>query len=245
MKPLYLAIGVFDGVHKGHRHLINSAIKNAKKAKAWSGVLTFHPHPKQVLRLPNAPQLIYPIQQRYWLLKKLGCNYVFIKKFTEAWSHSTPDRFFAYLKRLFPNLVSLHVGEDFRFGYKRTGDINMLETFCKTGNINLHVSPYVKYLGEKICSTRIRETLQKGLIQDANRLLHVPYHCIGCFTQTLQFKHHNELKVKDGIYACQIINKQSKQKIILQVKQKIYSSLSPLKPNFQKTACLLNFKKEL
>ena len=90
IKPLHLAIGVFDGVHCGHRYLVGEAIKTAHAYQVWAGALTFHPHPKKVLQLPHAPELIYPIQQRYWILRKLGCDYVFVKKFTDAWSQSSP-----------------------------------------------------------------------------------------------------------------------------------------------------------
>ena len=106
MKPLHLAIGTFDGVHKGHRYLLQTAIENANKEKGMSGALTFHPHPKQILHCPNAPKLIYPIQQRYWLLKQLGCDAIFIKNFTTQWSRLTPDCFFDYLIQLFQCILN-------------------------------------------------------------------------------------------------------------------------------------------
>jgi len=245
MKPLRLAIGIFDGVHKGHHYLLQSAIQAAKREKALSGTLTFHPHPKQVLQLPDTPKLIYPIQQRYWLLKQLGCDSVFIKKFTEPWSQSTPDQFFAYLMRLFPNLTHLYVGEDFRFGHKRLGTLDLLQKFCEKTAVQLHIIPHLKQDGEKICSTRIRKALENGLVSLANQLLHKPYHCIGYITPSWQFKHRCELKVKDGIYACRIVHKKDEQSVTIQVKKGLYLITSDIKPTFQKRACLLEFQKEL
>ena len=245
MKPLHLAIGIFDGVHRGHRYLLQSAIEIAKKEKALSGALTFHPHPKQVLQLPNAPQLIYPIQQRYWLLKQLGCDSVFIKKFTEPWSQSTPDQFFAYLMRLFPNLSHLYIGEDFRFGHKRLGTLDLLQKFCEKTAVQLHIIPHLKQDGEKICSTRIRKALNEGLVSFANQLLYKSYHCIGNITPTWQFQHRCELKLKDGMYACRMFCKKAEQNLILQVKQGLYRLVSDLDPSFQKRICLLEFQKEL
>jgi len=245
MKPLHLGIGIFDGVHRGHRYLLQSAIEAAKKEKSLSGALTFHPHPKQVLQLPDAPKLIYPIQQRYWLLKQLGCNSVFIKKFTKQWSHSTPDQFFTYLMRLFPNLTHLYVGEDFRFGHKRLGTLDSLQTFCKAHTIQLHVIPHLKQGGEKICSTRIRKALENGLVSLANQLLCKPYHCIGYLTPSFQFKHHSELKLKDGIYTGRIAHKKEEQSVTIQAKGGLYHVISDLEPSFQKIPCLIEFQKEL
>ena len=245
MKPLHLAIGIFDGVHRGHCHLLQSAIEAAKKEKALSGALTFHPHPKQVLQLPNAPQLIYPIQQRYWLLKQLRCDSVVIKKFTEQWARSTPDHFFADLMQFFPNLSNLYVGEDFRFGHKRLGTLDLLQIFCKEHTIQLHIVPHLKQDGEKICSTRIRKALNEGLVSLANQLLHKPYHCIGYITPTWQFQHRCELKLKDGIYACRMFCKKAEQIVTLQVKRGLYHIISDLDPTFQKGTYLLEFQKEL
>lgn len=244
MKPLHLAIGIFDGVHKGHHYLIHSAVEDAQKAGVCSGALTFHPHPKQVLHRPDAPQLIYPIQHRYWLLKKLGCDFIFIKKFTELWSHSTPNYFFAYLKRIFPTLSHLYVGEDFHFGYKRMGDVQTLQILCQENAVQLHIVQSLKQNGEKICSTRIRKVLKEGLVSVANQLLYIPYHCIGYITPAYAFKHHCELRIKDGIYDCRIVNKQFKQDITLQVKNGLYQIIS-MNSVVEKTACLLQFKREL
>ena len=72
MQRVHLAIGNFDGIHLGHRALFRKAVEDARKDQNIPAVLTFHPHPKQVLKLPNAPQLIYPIHQRCWLLRRLG-----------------------------------------------------------------------------------------------------------------------------------------------------------------------------
>ena len=245
MKPLHLGIGIFDGVHCGHRYLLQSAIKAAKQEKNLSGALTFHPHPKQILQLPNAPKLIYPIQQRYWLLKKLGCNSVFIKKFTEQWSLSTPEYFFAYLMQLFPNLAHLYVGEDFRFGHKRQGTLSMLQAFCNAHTIQLNIVPHLKQGGEKICSTRIRKALEEGRISFANQLLYNPYHCIGYITPTWQFQHRCELKLKDGTYAGRIAHKKEEQSVTIQVKGGLYQVTSDLDSTFQKVPCLLEFQKEL
>ncbi len=175
MKDLHLAIGIFDGVHVGHRMIIGKAVKHAQHD--WSGVLTFHPHPKRVLNLPNAPQMIYPIRQRYRLIQELGVSRIFIKRFTDAWSQFCPDRFFEFLRRIFPNLNTIYVGEDFRFGYRRQGDIHTLEALCsRDTHVKLDVTPNCTHDGERICSTRIRTLLHEGQVPLMNLLLGKSYH---------------------------------------------------------------------
>lgn len=246
-RPLHLAIGIFDGVHNGHRYLIGEAIRNAQQMRATSGTLTFHPHPKRVLNLPDAPQLIYPIQQRYWLLKRLGCNYIFIKTFTEAWSQYMPERFFAYLRRLFPNLAGLYVGEDFHFGYKRCGDTETLQRLCERygGRIQLHVFKHLNFKNERICSTRIRKVLKEGLVDEANQMLGTPYHCIGYVNKSLIFKHHCELNIKPGKYICILKNKHCQQNVAIHIhEQQMHLETSPF-PLLQERACILEFKSVL
>ena len=246
MKPLHLAIGIFDGVHRGHRYLIHSAIEAAKANDGWSGALTFHPHPKKVLGLPNAPQLIYPIQQRYWLLKKFGCNYIFVKKFTEAWAQSSPDRFFLYLKRLFPNLAGIYVGEDFHFGHQRSGDVNVLQNLCnQEGLIKLQVFKHLQYTNERICSSRIRNCISQGDILEANAMLGLNYHYIGHLNDDNQFIHRNELALKDGIYSGILKNKLGETNVQVSVTQGQLRLKGDLESIFQHKACLLEITQSL
>ena len=211
MKDLHLAIGTFDGLHLGHRALLHKAIAKAQETQAWSGVLSFYPHPKKVLRLPNAPDLIYPIQQRRQLFQALALDYIFIKRFTLAWSHFLPDRFFDFLKRIFPNLHTIYVGEDFRFGYQRQGDVRTLEALCQRDpNVRLSVSPRLQYAGEVVCSSRIRLLLQSGQWTLANSLLSLPYHRwirlnpLTSTTYTVQHLYPYELKPPSGHHAIQL-----------------------------------------
>ena len=246
IKPLHLAIGVFDGVHCGHRYLIGEAIKTAQSRGDWVGALTFHPHPKKVLQLPNAPELIYPVQQRYWILRKLGCDYVFVKKFTDAWSQSSPEKFFAYLRRLFPNLSDLYVGEDFHFGHNREGDVGILNNFCKqSGSIQLHVFRHLQYTGERVCSTRVREALYAGNLELVNHLLGQNYHCIGYVDKVFHFCHRSELKIKDGLYHCILMNKLFQKTMDVIVENAIIRLQTPIDNALLNKACILEFIKKL
>jgi riboflavin kinase/FMN adenylyltransferase len=215
MKALHLAIGIFDGVHLGHRTLIGKAVENARNTHTWSGVLSFHPHPQKVLSFPQAPKMIYPIQQRYRLLKELKVDYIFVKHFTSVWSQFQPDRFFSFLKRIFPNLHMVYVGEDFRFGYQRQGSIETLEALCRRdNNIHLNVTPHCTHEGERICSTRIRNALQTGHIYLVNTLLGKSYHRLGQLKHLkkhhlyiVRFPYPYEIQSPPGTYDVQLCAK--------------------------------------
>ncbi|MDR0755993.1 MAG: FAD synthetase family protein [Puniceicoccales bacterium] len=215
MKELHLAIGIFDGVHLGHRTLIGKAVENARNTHAWSGVLSFHPHPQKVLGFPQAPKMIYPIQQRYRLLKELKVDHIFVKHFTSAWSQFQPDRFFSFLKRIFPNLHTVYVGEDFHFGHQRQGNVATLETLCqKENHVCLNVTQPCTHEGERICSTRIRHALQAGQIDLVNTLLGKSYHRWGQLKHlkkhhpyNVQFPYPYEIQLPPGIYAVQLCSK--------------------------------------
>lgn len=179
MRPVHLAIGNFDGLHLGHRALLRKAVAEAREHQNVAAVLTFHPHPKRVLRLPNAPQLIYPIHHRCYLLRRLGFGKICVQPFDEAFAALTPEAFFDHLLRQFPTLPAVYVGEDYRFGSRCCGDVYTLEDLCRKHNITLYICPNLKEGGEKISSTRIRKALREGSIEVANHFLGTPYHCIG------------------------------------------------------------------
>lgn len=207
MNALHLAIGIFDGVHRGHRFLIGETLKNSQQQGQTSGVFTFYPHPRQVLRLPHAPSLIYPIAHRYWLLKQLGCDLIHIQNFTKDWSQSSPECFFAHLTRRFPSLAAIYVGEDFHFGINRNGDVHTLDQLCTKGGIQLHIFQRLSYQNKPICSTRIRQALQRGPWADVQAMLGIPYHAIGMLDPSHYFLSHNELIPQAGTYTCRLRNK--------------------------------------
>ena len=266
MQAVHLAIGNFDGIHLGHRALLKQAVDNARARRQMSAVLTFHPHPKRVLRLPNAPCLIYPIHHRCYLLRKSGCDAVRVQAFDEAFAAMTPEAFFEHLLRQFPTLTAVYVGEDYRFGSHCAGNTHTLEELCRRYGIELHVCPNLKDNDEKISSTRIRKALREGLIRIANRLLGVPYHCIGfvqnhpyegCASLTkatdysgngsekLFFHTHNELKPKDGSYSCTLRNQHGQQTVVVRLENEQIRFISHVEPVFRSGTCVLFFKKNL
>lgn len=119
--PLHLAIGVFDGVHLGHKVVIESAVFAARRTAGVSGVLTFDPHPSRLFR-PDAPtRLIMDIEAKTAQLQDMGVDVVIRKRFDQAFASIPAEDFLPHLKRVLPRLVAVYIGENFRFGRKRGG----------------------------------------------------------------------------------------------------------------------------
>ena len=169
--PLHLAIGVFDGVHLGHKAVIESALRSADRSGGQSGVLTFDPHPSRLFR-PEAPtRLIMDIETKTAVLHAMGVDVVVRKRFDEAFAAIEARDFLRSLKAGIPALCAVYVGENFRFGRKRGGDV---ETLVETGR-DLGVAVFsidrIKHNGEPISSTRIRRALEAGELETVNDLL--------------------------------------------------------------------------
>jgi riboflavin kinase/FMN adenylyltransferase len=174
--PLHLAIGMFDGVHVGHQAVIRQAIDAAVASPGdCSGVLTFDPHPSRVLYPERATDLLMPLQSRVGHMLELGVDHVFVKAFTRAYAALPAGEFVALLAASFPALRSLHVGENFRFGAGRAGDVATLHADALRMGIDVRVLEREHSGDLPVSSSRIRELLAAGDIRAANTLLGRPY----------------------------------------------------------------------
>ena len=172
---LHLAIGVFDGVHLGHKAVIESAVFSARRSGGVCGVLTFDPHPSQLFRPDDPTQLIMPIETKTEMLHDIGVDCVIRKHFDAEFAGIPAEDFLAYLKAQLPALKSIYVGENFRFGKKRAGDITTLIESGKALGLGVFSAERIKHNGEPISSTRIREELKSGRILEVNDLLGYNY----------------------------------------------------------------------
>lgn len=172
---LHLAIGVFDGVHLGHKAVIESAVFSAQRSGGVSGVLTFDPHPSRLFR-PDAPTLLMmPIELKISMLHTVGVDVVIQKHFDRAFASISAEDFLRDLKATLPALKSIYVGENFRFGKKRSGSIS---TLIESGNelgLGVFSVQRIKHNGEPISSTRIRQDLVSGQIRSVNDLFGYNY----------------------------------------------------------------------
>jgi len=178
-RPLHLAIGIFDGVHLGHRAVVEAAISSARRCEGLAGVLTFEPHPSRLLR-PEAPtRLILAAPIRAQRLRALGVDVVLTQPFTAAYAQLEAEAFLPEIKRRWPHLAAVYVGENWRFGRGRRGDVALLLQEGQRQGVHVFSAPRVHLDGEAISSSRIRALLEAGEIAQANSLLGYSYVCEG------------------------------------------------------------------
>ena len=172
---LHLAIGVFDGVHLGHKAVIESAVFSAQRSGGISGVLTFDPHPSRLFRPEDPTLLMMTIEAKTAMLHRVGIDLVIRKHFDRDFASIPAQEFLAQIKAALPSLKSIYVGENFRFGKKRAGSVDTLVESSQKLDLDVFSVDRIKHNGEPISSTRIRQELAQGQIEDANDLLGYNY----------------------------------------------------------------------
>jgi len=178
-RPVHLAIGIFDGVHLGHRAVIEAAVQSARRSGGVAAVLTFAPHPSVLFRPENPTPLIMETETKAALLRDLGVEVVIVEPFTTAYAAIEAGDFLPELRRYLPRLATVYVGENWRFGRGRRGDVALLIAEGRKAGIGVFSAPRVNLDGEPISSTRIRALLTSGEIGAANTLLGRTYAAAG------------------------------------------------------------------
>lgn len=213
--PLHLAIGIFDGVHLGHRAAIEPAVRAARLSRGVAAVLTFWPHPSALFRPNSATRLIQSPATKARVLGTVGVDAVITETFTPALSQIAAEEFLPWLKRQLPTLVAVYIGENFRFGRERKGDVTLMKQAGEVLGVQVHSTPRLSAHGEAISSTRIRGHLSAGEIEVANALLGYTYFSDGVVApgkrlgRTLGFPTLNlswspELRPRFGVYAVRV-----------------------------------------
>lgn len=232
-----IAIGIFDGVHYGHQQIIQQVLQKAQHLNCKAGILTFQPHPVQVLAPEVMPYLIQTPQQKLKTLKNTGLDFVVEQKFDLNFASLSAKDFFTTHIQKNLNTKALFVGYDFTFGKKREGTIETLEKLCEQAGIELHVVNAQMQNNTLVSSTLIRKLLKEGRVEMADQLLTRPYIMQGTVVKghnrgtalgihTANLKALNELLPKDGVYATKTI-----------VDGKTYNSVTNIgkNPTFQNT----------
>ena len=175
---LVLALGNFDGVHKGHRALLTETGRLAEKLGAESGVVTFYPHTGVLLRPQN--QVLYTEQQKQRLLEETGRLAWLIRlTFDRNRMEQSPDDFFYQVLRKQLDARGIVIGENFRFGCRGSGDAAKMQELCRNAGVACSVVPQVMEDGAPVSSTRIRRLIRDGRMEKAARLLTQPYRLEG------------------------------------------------------------------
>ena len=171
IKKSIIAIGNFDGVHKGHQDIFRLGKKIAKKKKKKFGVVTFSPLPYEFFNKNEKIIRITQDESKINLLKKNKVDFFYICKFNKKFSLITAERF---IKKIIVDKLqasAVLVGKDFRFGNKRKGNVSLLKEYGKIYNFQVLDLRLLKEKNIKISSTRIRSAIEKGRFDIVNRLL--------------------------------------------------------------------------
>ncbi len=209
--PLLLAIGAFDGLHRGHAEVIRFAQQQGGR----TGVLRFLPHPARILRPMDAPPLLCTETQIHGLLGTLGVDVHIRLPFDLDFAGREPERFLQDLHEALPGLQGVVVGPDWRFGKSGRGDIHLLRKFAQRHHFAVHILPDTLWKGERISSTRIRHALLAGNLPEATAMLGRPYRLDGVVQPgkqygrklgfpTANFHPEQELMPPGGVYAMRV-----------------------------------------
>ncbi|HEU0064240.1 MAG TPA: bifunctional riboflavin kinase/FAD synthetase [Flavisolibacter sp.] len=212
-----ITIGTFDGVHEGHKKIISALIKEAKKNKGESIIITFHPHPRKVVYPEEPLQLINTLNEKIELLSKTGIDHVVIVPFTKKFAESTAEH---YIREFLVNNFhpgSIIIGFDHHFGKDRKGNYRLLEEYSDKCHFSLIEIP--KHILDEIgvSSTKIRQALLNSKIETANKLLGYEFffegkvvlgdqigRTLGYPTANLEYTDIDKIHLGHGVYAAYV-----------------------------------------
>ena len=249
-----IAVGNFDGMHKGHQKVFDNTKKFAKKNKIKFGVLTFKPLPVMFFNKKVKNYRLVSEDEKFDLFKRYGADFVINVKFNKTFSKISAEQFIERIIYKKINPKSLSVSSNFKFGRNRKGNINLLKKFSKIYDYKLLNINAFKYLGKTISSTRIRKYLMNGKINLANKLLSRNWYINGRVNQgrrigrklgyrTCNMHIKNYILPKTGIYSV---------KVLIANEKKVHNGVAYLgsRPTFGGKKIFLetnifNFKKNL
>jgi len=174
-----LALGMCDGVHLGHQHVIRQARIDARARGAATVVATFDPHPLTVVRPEKAPRLLQSLPQRIATLESQGADAVLVLRFDEALSRKSGEAFVRDLVVGFGGLRSFTVGQGFHFGHGRSGNVPLLRTLGRELGFSVNAVAPIHIGPEVVSSTRVRGALRDGKLGLVAELLGRPYSIVG------------------------------------------------------------------
>jgi len=175
LAPSVVTIGNFDGVHLAHQTLLRRVVEVARPRGLRATAVTFEPHPIKILAPDHAPKLLTPLQRKAELIEATGIDLLVVLPFTRELARQSPLEF---VRRVLVDPLhasSVHVGPNFRFGYRQSGDTEILEALGNQEGFRVEVLPLIYVRGDRVSSTRIRELLTEGVVHKANRLLGRPF----------------------------------------------------------------------
>ncbi|EEG76777.1 bifunctional riboflavin kinase/FAD synthetase [Dethiobacter alkaliphilus] len=174
-----VALGNFDGVHLGHREIINTTVKTAKKHGAKSAVLIFSPHPLSVLAPDKAPALLMTMEDRIHMLGQVGVDYVIVHPFNREFAGMPPESFATEVLHGKLGVSGVVVGFDYSFGRRGLGNPAELKLLGERLGFTVEVVNPVSVHGEPVGSTAVRKLLLEGRVEAAADMLGYPFYLRG------------------------------------------------------------------
>ena len=213
--PIFLAIGVFDGVHRGHQAVISTSAEHAQSANGTPVVVTFDPHPMKVLRPREAPHLLTATEHKIRLIRDLGVRQLLIIKFDKAFAATAPEDFVQQLVTHSKPLREICVGHEWSFGKGRRGNLALLRKLGSQFDFEVIGIPAVTVGNNKpVSSTAIRHAVEAGDLAKAAEMLGREYTILGTVVRgehlgkkigfpTANLSAHNEQFPPNGVYFAQ------------------------------------------
>ncbi|MCB1062327.1 MAG: bifunctional riboflavin kinase/FAD synthetase [Verrucomicrobiae bacterium] len=212
---IHAAIGVFDGVHLGHRAVIECARESAQATGGGACVITFDPHPVRVLAPNDAPRLLTATDHKLQLLSEIGITHTAVIPFDEEFAETSAEDFVRQLHQHSRSLARICVGADWRFGRRGAGNVSLLEKMGADLGFSVTGVPTISIDRMVASSTRIREAVAGGDFGIAERLLGRPYTVLGTVITgrqlgrelgfpTANLSVHSEQLPPTGVYAVSV-----------------------------------------
>ena len=213
-----IAIGNFDGLHLGHQKVINEAKQKAKKNKMPFGVMTFEPVPVMFFNKKIKNHRINSLEQKKYQLKKLKLDFIIIIKFNKKFSSQSAEEFIKKIIFQKTKCKYLYVSKNFKFGFKRQGNIKTLKKFEEKYNFKNIITKPFKKKNKMISSTFIRKKIRLGKITEVNKLLNRNWSVVGKVIKgqrrgrkigfpTCNLKLNDYVVPKLGVYAVKVKSK--------------------------------------
>ena len=214
--PVFLAIGVFDGVHLGHQAVIRRALEDANAGGGTAVVVTFDPHPVRVMRPEHAPRLLTSSRHKAQLIERLGVSELLVISFSREFAAIPPEDFVLALHAACHPLREICVGHAWSFGQGRAGNLELLKNMGDQLGFEEVGIPAVEIDGEVVSSTLIRAAVETGDLAKASRLLGRDFAILGTVIPgdqlgrtigfpTANLSAHNEQFPPNGVYAVEAI----------------------------------------
>jgi riboflavin kinase/FMN adenylyltransferase len=210
-----VTVGNFDGVHRGHAALLSELRRQARALAGPAVVLTFDPHPLQILRPEQFQPVLTTAADRAELLQACGADHVLLLRTTPSLLHLSAVEFFHHVLRERLAAQGLVEGVNFGFGRNREGTIETLDTLCRAAKIGLTIVPPMLADGKPVSSSRVRKSLERGAVREAAELLNRLYTLRGIVGKgrqrgrTIGFPTANLEQIEtllpgDGVYAVRV-----------------------------------------